>query len=90
MKGRSPRRGDPRLDLSDGHHPNPGLIGQLLLGPIKQSPRGAALCWRDHGALNTTILLFLVKSLEIKWPLTNVDTPLFVDYNRFRCISTDR
>jgi hypothetical protein len=58
-------------------HPYPGLIGQLLLGPIKQSPRGAALCWRDHGALNTTILLFLVNSLEIKRLLINIDTPLF-------------
>ena len=88
INGRPTRGAHPCLKLSNGHHSDPGLIGQLLLGPIEQTPRGAALCWRDHGALNTTILLFLVNSFEIKRSLTNIDTALFVDYNRFCCIST--
>jgi hypothetical protein len=61
IKGRPTRGADPCLKLSDGHHPDPRFVSQVLLGPIEQTAGSAALCWRDHGRLNSTILLFLAK-----------------------------
>jgi hypothetical protein len=47
LQGGSPGNGAPRLKQSNCLYPNPGLIGQLLLGPGQKSTGGAALSWRD-------------------------------------------
>jgi hypothetical protein len=45
---RPPRSGSSGFELANGHHPNPGLVSQLLLGPVQKTAGSPALCGGEH------------------------------------------
>jgi hypothetical protein len=65
LKSRAARGTLSRFELANRHDPHACLVSQLLLGPIEQAPSGPALCRRNHGAPNSTILMLLAKYDEI-------------------------
>jgi hypothetical protein len=36
------------FELPDGHNPDCGPVGEILLAPIEEATRSPALFWRDH------------------------------------------
>jgi len=58
LQGGPPGHGVSPLKQSNCLHPNPGLIGQLLLGPGQKRAGGTALCGREHATPDTRFCCF--------------------------------
>jgi hypothetical protein len=48
VESRVARLAEPCLQLMHGHDANGGMVGEILLAPLKESPCGPTLRWRDH------------------------------------------
>jgi hypothetical protein len=53
LEGRPPRQRLAGLEQPNCHNAYPRLVSQLLLCPVEEAARGAALTWRKHGDANT-------------------------------------
>jgi hypothetical protein len=48
FKGRAARLAQPGFQLMHRHDPNGGMVGKILLTPVKEGTCGSTLCWLHH------------------------------------------